>query len=108
MFEAAVPLAATVGRSASPPRLGALARALRARIEHVPGQPAQRDDRRDWATRPGKARPRRLGPSGAVAGAADRREMVQPDPVAAADAILDLLERESLLRPAGTAIAEAR
>jgi hypothetical protein len=50
-----------------------------------------------WPTRPARRRPRPLLAAGADAPATARRELIGPDPTEAADAILDFLERESLI-----------
>ena len=100
IVEAALPLIATVGRTAPAAPLSAIGQALRGVVREQPGQPVQPAESRHWTACPARARPRPLLAPGAGPAAADgtaRREMIAPDPVAAADAILDLLERESLI-----------
>jgi hypothetical protein len=97
VLAAAAPLIATVGRAAPPAPLSATAPALRGTVIHDPAGPTPPDPFREWAARPARVRPRALAAPGAVVASAARRDMIDPDPIAAADAILDLLEREALI-----------
>lgn len=98
-LEAALPLVITVGRAGPEPRLSAPMRALRGRLDIRPGGPNRPDDRALWSTKSSRPRPKRLAAPLAAGGGADtgRREMLGPDPDAAADAILDFLDRDGLL-----------
>jgi electron transfer flavoprotein beta subunit len=100
IVHAALPLLVTVDHTASVPPLSAIGPALRGVVREEPGKPVLPSNNRDWIRRPARARPRALSAPGANASAPaeiDRRQMIAPDPVAAADAILDLLERECLI-----------
>jgi electron transfer flavoprotein alpha/beta subunit len=100
ILEATAPLVLVVGPGAPPAPLCALGPALRGTVNVQPSPvSAPADDAHDWPRRPARHRPRRLAPHGGGEREA-RRELVGADPVAAADAILDFLERESLLNPA--------
>jgi len=95
-----------VGSSAPPAPLCALGPALRGTVS-VQRSPvaAPADDAAVWPQRPARRRPRRLAAPGGGSGGGGgereaRRELAGADPIAAADAILDFLERESLLNPA--------
>jgi electron transfer flavoprotein beta subunit len=108
IIEAQSCLIVTVDRRGPTPRLSAHMPARRGRVLIRPGGPASPDDAVLWSTRPGRPRPRRLMAPilAGVSGSSDaRREMIAPDPDAAAEAILDFLERDGLLafaKEAGT------
>ena len=98
ILEASAPLVLTVDRSAPPAPLCAIGPSLRGRVARERHDAAAPDEFQQWIGRPGRKRPRRLAPLGAGAGERDKRcEVTEADPVAAADAILDFLERESML-----------
>lgn len=91
------PLLATIGRTAPAAPLSASGPASRGILHHQPGHPAPLDEVSAWPSRPARPRPRALAAPGTVSADAARREMIAPDPTEAADAILDLLERELLI-----------
>ncbi|MCW6511242.1 FAD-binding protein [Lichenifustis flavocetrariae] len=99
-LEAPLPLMITVDRAGPEPRLSARMRAARGLVQYQPPPPVSVDARASWLTKPSRPRQKRLtaplGPGQATT-ATGRREMIEPDPEAAADAILDFLVRDGLL-----------
>ena len=98
-LEATLPLVITVGRTGPEPRLSARMRAMRGPLDVRPSDANPPDNRTLWSTKPSRPRPKRLAAPLAAGTGADtgRREMLGPAPDAAADAILDFLERDGLL-----------
>ncbi len=100
VLETELPTVVVVDRTAPPAPLCAIGPAMRGVVQQEPGAVSDIDLFSGWAARPSRKRPRRLTPLGTGPGDADsRQELIDPDPVAAADAILDFLEREALFTP---------
>lgn len=100
VLETTSPLLVTVDRRGPAPRLSARMPALRGPLRKLPATSQSRDDRLAWSLRPGRQRPRRLAAPSIGGTSADgdaRREMIAPDADAAAEAILNFLERDGLL-----------
>ncbi len=108
---APLPLVATVDRAAPPPRQSAFAKARRGRIDIIDAVAPTDIDRATWQVRPARQRPRRLGTQVSSLSAAERlsaltdvpagtgRQLVEPTPGEAAQAIYDYLIEQRILTP---------
>lgn len=112
---APLPLVATVDRAAPAPRQSAFAKARRGRIDIVAADAPTDSDRAAWQVRPARQRPRRLGGQVSGLSAAERlsaltdvpagsgRQLIEPTPHEAAQAIYDYLVEQRILTPPATA-----
>ncbi len=103
VLRAPTPAVVTVGRTAPAGRLPAIARALRGEVRREMDQPAPPDAHAHWPSVPARVRPRPLAaPAIGMVGEGGLR-LNRPDPDAAADAILDFLEREGVIMSGASA-----
>lgn len=94
---ASLPLMVAVDEKAPGPRLAAFGPARRGTLALEPATSVP-DERRQWATRPARPRPKRLSaPNAAAAPVAGKQVLHGLDPEAAARAILTYLQQEDIV-----------
>jgi electron transfer flavoprotein beta subunit len=97
MLEAVLPLVITVDQTAPVATLSALGPALRGAVLTQGAPAATPDEFHTWHQAPARKRPRRLAAPEADGRREQLRQLLASDPDSAADAILDFLERETIL-----------